>query len=114
MGLSTHVLDTSAGRPAAGLHLAVSRLGPGNMVQPLLEAQTNANGRTDRPLIEAGSLDTGSYQIAFNVGDYFARMGIQSTLYSVVPIVFSVIDPSAHYHIALLITPWNYTTYRGS
>jgi 5-hydroxyisourate hydrolase len=109
--LTTHVLDTSTGRPAAGVKVSLYR------GQSLLrEMVTNADGRGDRPLLEGVQFLAGTYRLEFAVGDYFASMGQPDTrrFLDVVPIVFVVDDPMKSYHVPLLVTPWSYSTYRGS
>jgi 2-oxo-4-hydroxy-4-carboxy-5-ureidoimidazoline decarboxylase len=108
--LSTHVLDLAAGRPAAGVRVALYEIGTG--ARGLLrEAVTNADGRTDAPLIADEPLRIGTYELLFDVGSYF-RAG--APFLDIVPIRFSVAEPEGHYHVPLLATPWSYTTYRGS
>ena len=107
--LSTHVLDTGKGRPAPGVRVALHEIG--SSARALLkEAVTNSDGRTDAPLIADEPLRIGTYQLTFHMGDYFSGAGFLD----VVPIRFSIAEPEAHYHVPLLVTPWSYTTYRGS
>ncbi len=113
--LSTHVLDLTAGRPAAGLRIELRRISPGPAV--LKTAVTNADGRTDAPLLGAEEMAAGIYQIEFHVGEYFASKGAapqKTPFLDVVPVRFGVSDPSASYHVPLLVTPWASNTYRGS
>ena len=115
--LSTHVLDTAAGRPASGVALVLSRLSDGRHRTVLLETQTNQDGRTDSPLLDREALPTGLYEIAFLVGDYFPRQGgalPDPPFLDVVPIRFGIADPQGHYHVPLLVSPWSFSTYRGS
>lgn len=112
--ITTHVLDTAAGRPAAGLKVILTRLGG----TPLLmtEAVTNADGRVDKPLLEGVAFSVGHYEIMFHVGDYFRRTGIalpDPPFLDLVPIRFGVAE-DAHYHVPLLVSPFAYSTYRGS
>jgi 5-hydroxyisourate hydrolase len=109
--LTTHVLDISGGIPAAGMRISVYR--DGKLVQ---SAITNQSGRLDSPLIAGDQLIKGSYRLEFAVGDYFAARGDESArrFLTVVPIVFEVDDPRSDYHVPLLVSPWSYTTYRGS
>jgi len=109
--LSTHVLDLSAGRPAAGMRLELWRLGPAP--QLLKSAVTNRDGRTDAPLLAEGEMASGTYEIVFLVGDYFGSAAADRFL-DRVPIRFGLTDPTASYHVPLLVTPWSYNTYRGS
>ena len=104
MSLTTHVLDLAAGRPAAGVAITLLR---GEEV--LATAVTNADGRTDRPLLE--TLEAGEYELRFAVGDYF---GTEPRFLDVVPVRFGVGDPQAHHHVPLLVAPGGYSTYRGS
>ena len=110
--ITTHVLDTAAGRPAAGLKLVLSRLDPPMVVA---EAVTNADGRVDRPLLEGAGFATGRYEIVFHVGDYFRRAGTlpDPPFLDLVPLRFGVAE-DAHYHVPLLVSPYAYSTYRGS
>jgi hydroxyisourate hydrolase len=113
--LSTHVLDLVSGRPAAGVRIELTRIGPGVVLRKT--AVTNADGRTDAPLLGAGELTVGIYQLEFHVGDYFgSKNGPQgeTPFLDVVPVRFGIGDPSASYHVPLLMTPWSYNTYRGS
>jgi 2-oxo-4-hydroxy-4-carboxy-5-ureidoimidazoline decarboxylase len=107
--LSTHVLDTVTGRPAPGVRIALHEIG--DSARSLIkETVTNADGRTDAPLISGEPLRIGTYELTFHVGNYFGASGFLD----VVPIRFSIAEPEGHYHVPLLVTPWSYTTYRGS
>ncbi|MEQ1614896.1 MAG: hydroxyisourate hydrolase, partial [Hyphomicrobiaceae bacterium] len=114
--LSTHVLDTVSGKPAAGVKIELSQIGPrgdGLMVSTI----TNADGRTDTPLIAAAPLRIGSYELQFHMADYFKRTGgtaADPAYLDIVPIRFQIAEPTGHYHVPLLASPWSYTTYRGS
>jgi 5-hydroxyisourate hydrolase len=114
-GLSTHVLDTVNGCPAAGVRIEVLALDAG---QPRLlsTAVTNSDGRTDAPVVAPENLKAGIYELVFHIGDYFANGTKPGALpyLTTVPIRVGVADPGAHYHVALLVSPWSYTTYRGS
>jgi hydroxyisourate hydrolase len=113
--ISTHALDLTAGGPAAGLRVELLRLTPDPAL--LKTAVTNADGRTDGPLLTAPELAAGTYQVEFHVGEYFASKGVAPAkipFLDVVPVRFGIADPSASYHIPLLVTPWAYSTYRGS
>jgi 5-hydroxyisourate hydrolase len=105
--LTTHVLDTARGRPAAGVAIELARLTGGGR-ELLATATTNADGRTDEPLLR--ELAAGEYELAFAVGDYFG----EAPFLDRVPVRFRVADPDAHYHVPLLVSPWSYSTYRGS
>ena len=120
-GLTTHILDTANGKPAAGVKLELYRLELNRLESNGLEHEirtlitstiTNADGRTDEPLIARGSLQTGRYEIVFFVGDYFGLSG--ERFLETVPIRFGIADTNAHYHVPLLVSPWSYSTYRGS
>ncbi len=114
--LTTHVLDTSAGRPGAGLALTLFRLG-GAAPEPVAQAVTNQDGRCDAPLLAGAAFQPGLYQLEFAVGAYFRRQGLagaEPAFLEVVPIRFGINDASQHYHVPLLITPYSYATYRGS
>jgi 5-hydroxyisourate hydrolase len=107
--LTTHVLDTATGRPAAGVAIELVRDGA-----VVARATTNADGRTDGPLLEA--LQVGEYELRFAVGTYFAGSdGVSDPPFlDVVPVRFAVADAGAHHHVPLLVSPWSYSTYRGS
>ena len=112
--ITTHVLDTAAGRPAAGLKVILTRLD--GVPQVLAEAVTNADGRCDKPLLEGAAFAAGQYEITFHVGEYFSRTGAQlpnPPFLDVVPLRFGVSE-DAHYHVPLLVSPFAYSTYRGS
>lgn len=114
--LTTHVLDTHGGAPAAGLLVELFRLeGAGRTL--LVGVRTNADGRADRPLLEGAALLAGRYELRFHVGPYFAARGValpDPPFLEVVPVAFGVADPAGHYHVPLLVSPWAYSTYRGS
>jgi hydroxyisourate hydrolase len=115
VSLSTHVLDVARGRPAAGVAIELWR--DGSLVA---SAITNADGRTDAPLVAPGALEVGGYELRFAVGPYFAALEgdgppvADPPFLDVVPVVFGVADADAHHHVPLLVTPWSYSTYRGS
>jgi 2-oxo-4-hydroxy-4-carboxy-5-ureidoimidazoline decarboxylase len=114
--LSTHVLDTHAGRPAIGVAIALYELA-GERYHQLTTAITNADGRTDQPLIGGRPLPIGVYELRFAVGDHFRKRGIEGgnpPFLDIVPLRFSIAEPEGHYHVPLLCTPWSYSTYRGS
>lgn len=113
MGLSTHILDTSQGRPAAGVELVLSQEN-GEAWQEIGRGVTDADGRC-RTLLGERELERTNYKLRFEVAPYFARQSITiSCLYPYVEIVFTITDPSQHYHVPLLIAANGYTTYRGS
>ncbi|MDX2104625.1 MAG: hydroxyisourate hydrolase [Alphaproteobacteria bacterium] len=111
--LTTHVLDTARGCPAKGVVVELARLDHGTVI-PLKMVATNADGRTDQPLLSGDELVAGSYQLLFRIGDYFQDTGLTNAFLDEVPIRFRIADASAHYHVPLLASPWSYTTYRGS
>jgi len=114
--LSTHVLDTASGGPAAGVRVVLTELGA-SAEGLLKDAITNVDGRTDEPLLAGAPLRIGTYQIAFHIGAYFAAKGIAAAsppFLDVVPVRFASADPEGHYHVPLLASPWSYATYRGS
>jgi len=114
--LSTHVLDTHAGRPAVGVAIELYEL-TGERYHSLTTAVTNADGRTDQPLIGGRPLPIGRYELRFAVGDHFRRRGVETgdpPFLDIVPLRFSIAEPEGHYHVPLLCTPWSYSTYRGS
>lgn len=114
--LSTHVLDTRDGRPAAGVALHLYRLDAGGR-HWLLTAHTNAEGRSDGPLLAGTDFTAGRYELRFAIGAYFRAAGPAPDglpFLDEVPLEFGVSDPDAHYHVPLLCTPWSYSVYRGS
>lgn len=114
--LTTHVLDTAHGRPAAGMTIEFS-LREGAGWKPVKTVRTNADGRTDEPLLTGDAMRAGEYQLLFHVGDYFRSAGVtlsEPAFLERVPLVFGVADANAHYHVPLLCSPWTYSTYRGS
>ena len=111
-GLTTHVLDTMHGRPAAGVALRLLRDG-----HAVAAAVTNADGRCDAPLLTGEDLNAGAYRLEFDVGAYFRDLGLDlpdPAFLETVVIDFGVADPAAHYHVPLLVSPFAYSTYRGS
>lgn len=115
--LSTHVLDTYGGQPAAGVLVELVEMPGTGDLRPIAQAVTNHDGRTDRPLIDGRPIPIGVYELRFAVGDYFARRGTpvaDPAFLDVVPVRFSVAEPEGRYHVPLLMTPWSYSTYRGS
>lgn len=111
--LTTHVLDTSTGRPAAGLTLHLTRI-EGETRHPLKTVATNADGRCDAPLLEGDAMAPGAYEIAFEVGPYFDS---RDAFLDIVPVRFRIAPHGQgpdHLHVPLLISPYGYSTYRGS
>ena len=114
--LTTHVLDTAHGRPAAGLAVELARF-DGTQYQPLVRTLTNADGRCDAPLLEGAALVPGRYRLSFAAGAYFAALGVvlpDPPFVDRVTLDFGIADAAAHYHVPLLVSPWSYATYRGS
>jgi 5-hydroxyisourate hydrolase len=116
-GLTTHVLDTTRGRPASGVAIELHALAADGARTLVASVRTNADGRTDTPLIAAAEARAGAFELSFHVGAYFRAVGIalaDPPFLDVVPIRFAIADPQAHYHVPLVVTPWSYSTYRGS
>ncbi|GAB5437174.1 hydroxyisourate hydrolase [Falsiruegeria mediterranea] len=114
--LTTHVLDTAKGCPAAGLKITLSRV-DGDTRQELVEMITNEDGRTDSPILPTKTFETGTYELIFHAGDYLRASGqaAEEPLFlDQVPIRFGMSDGDAHYHVPLLLSPFGFSTYRGS
>lgn len=114
--LTTHVLDTAQGIPAAGVPIIVLRVSGSDRVT-VAQAVTNAQGRVDGPLLVGGAFTIGTYELAFEVEDYFRRQPVtlaSPPFLDIVTLRFSVADADQHYHVPLLVSPWSYSTYRGS
>ncbi|MDB5802493.1 MAG: hydroxyisourate hydrolase [Rhodocyclales bacterium] len=112
--LTTHVLDTAHGCPAAGMGFALFRVGED---APLVSGVTNADGRYDAPLLQGDALATGAYALRFEVAAYFRTRGVElpePPFLDVVTLEFGIADATTHYHVPLLVSPWAYSTYRGS
>jgi 5-hydroxyisourate hydrolase len=116
--LTTHVLDTAHGCPATNLHLELWSVdvqsGQKNLLKTMM---TNSDGRTDTPLLSDDELTVGVYELVFIVGEYFTRFSEvlpNPAFLDRIPIQFGIADPSVHYHVPLLVSPWSYSTYRGS
>ena len=115
--LTTHVLDTALGRPGAGIPVSVYRIDKGAARQSVQSVLTNQNGRCDEPLLEGDAFIAGVYELVFNLAEYFAASG---QILSDPPFVGEVVlrvgiaDATQHYHVPLLVSPWSYSTYRGS
>ena len=110
-GITSHVLDTSLGKPASGIEIALERVGDDSDWQPVGSGTTDDDGRC--PGLTGGNIEAGHYRINFMVADYFKRQGV-SAFYPVVRIEFTVSDAQQHYHVPLLLNPFGYSTYRGS
>jgi len=115
--LSTHVLDTAHGCPAAGMRVTLQRL-DGAAAQTLKTVVLNHDGRTDGgPLLDAGAMAVGRYRLLFEVAAYFRGRGVtlpEPPFVDTVPLDFGIADAAGHYHVPLLVSPWSYSTYRGS
>jgi 5-hydroxyisourate hydrolase len=114
--LTTHVLDTMHGAPAAGMALRLYRL-EGEQAQLLKSLSLNHDGRVDGPLLQGAELQPGRYRLLFGVGDYFKSLGValpEPSFLDQVPLDFGIADAGLHYHVPLLASPWSYSTYRGS
>ena len=112
--LTTHVLDTASGRPAAGLKIELFREGEAAALNTIV---TNRDGRADGPILDGNACQPGRYELRFHAGDYLRASGIElpdPPFLDVIPIRFGIADPSAHYHVPLLLSPYGYSTYRGS
>jgi 5-hydroxyisourate hydrolase len=115
--LTTHVLDTANGCPAAGMQVALHRLEAGGGATLLKAFALNADGRADSPLLEGEAFRAGRYRLVFGVADYFRRRGTalpEPPFLDQVPLEFGLAAGQAHYHVPLLVSPWAYSTYRGS
>ncbi|WP_149139982.1 hydroxyisourate hydrolase [Gemmobacter caeruleus] len=114
--LTTHVLDTARGKPAAGVRIALFRLGADGY-RKIAETVTNADGRTDQPMLSGDAMAPGRYELVFQAGDYLrasGQAGAGELFLDEIPIRFGIPDAGQHYHVPLLISPFAYSTYRGS
>ena len=114
--LSTHVLDTASGTPARGVAIELFTV-QGESRRSILRTVTNADGRTDAPLMSGEAFRPGTYELVFAVGDYFRTRGTPAAeppFLDIVPIRFTIAEADGHYHVPLLVSPWSYSTYRGS
>jgi len=114
--LSTHILDTANGQPAADVRIELWHL-RGDGEKLLKTVRTNKDGRTDAPLLDAASIQAGAYELLFFVGEYFESRGVPQPdpkFLDIIPIRFGIADAAANYHVPLLVSPWSYSTYRGS
>ena len=115
-GLTTHVLDTTQGKPGAGIEVELFLL-DGDRRRLLKSVRTNDDGRCDAPLLTSAEMETGVYELVFHVADHFSAAGIvlpDPPFLGVVPLRFGIADATRHYYVPLLISPWSYSTYRGS
>ena len=113
--LTTHVLDTARGKPARGMRIELHRLENGQKIF-VTKTITNGDGRTNGPLLIDDTMRAGQYRLLFHVGDYFENAGVEGArrFLDVVPVLFTIDDADAAYHVPLLVSPWAYSTYRGS
>lgn len=111
--ITTHVLDTAHGRPAAGMAVALHYLATEGDARELGRGATDADGRLKTLLPAGAALEPGTYRLSFDTGGWYAARG-ESSFYPRVRILFTVTDPGAHYHVPLLLSPFGYSTYRGS
>ncbi len=114
--LSTHVLDTAHGIPAAGMSVTLYRV-QGDTLETIVQTVTNDDGRTDTPLLDADAIAPGEYQLEFGVADYFSAKGVDNSeepFLGTVVIRFGIGSLERGYHVPLLVSPWSYSTYRGS
>jgi 5-hydroxyisourate hydrolase len=114
--LSTHVLDTVNGKPAKGVAIELFAV-EGAQRRSVVRTITNADGRTDAPLMIGDAFHTGAYELVFEVGAYFKALGTPMAdppFLDIVPIRFAIAEPDGQYHVPLLVSPWSYSTYRGS
>lgn len=114
--LTTHVLDTAAGEPAAGLQIRLYRL-DGDVRSLLTSTRTNGDGRVGGPLLDGAAMASGTYELVFAAGAYLRQRGVElprPAFLDEIPIRFGIADISAHYHVPLLLQPYGYSTYRGS
>ena len=114
--LSTHVLDITQGKPGAGVAVALYAVGPGGRTL-LKTAVTNVDGRCDAPLLADAAMQVGQYELVFGAGDYFEAQGVvlaKPWFIDCVTLAFGIADATQNYHVPLVVSPWAYSTYRGS
>jgi 5-hydroxyisourate hydrolase len=114
--LSTHVLDTAHGCPAAGMHVTLQKLEGGGVID-LLHVALNADGRAPAALLDAAQMAVGRYRLLFAAAHYFRARGVvlpEPPFIDTVQVDFGIADTAGHYHVPLLVSPWSYSTYRGS
>lgn len=115
--LTTHILDTASGRPAAGVRIELFSVNRDGSITEICAVDTNDDGRCDGPILDQDAFRAGNYELRFHVGAYFAGAGGPTdgpAFLDVVPVRFGVSSPDEHYHVPLLISPFGYSTYRGS
>lgn len=114
--LTTHVLDTARGLPASGMTVSLYQIA-GDAPKRLAKMMTNADGRTDGPILPMAQFAAGTYELVFEVGSYFNHLGLacdDPRFLDIIPIRFGIHDVESHYHVPLLVSPFGYSTYRGS
>ncbi|WP_085025507.1 hydroxyisourate hydrolase [Ensifer aridi] len=114
--LTTHVLDTALGKPAEGLRIDLFWL-EGEERRLIRTVHTNSDGRVDGPLVEGTEFTAGTYELLFHAGDYLRAKGValpDPAFLDLIPLRFGIADPGSHYHVPLLLSPYGYSTYRGS
>jgi len=115
--LTTHILDTANGCPGEGIEIVLFKVGTEGSLKRLKSVVSNSDGRVDAPLLEGAEFAVGTYQLEFAAGDYFRARGTalaDLAFLDVIPIRFGIADADAHYHVPLLVSPYSYSTYRGS
>lgn len=116
-GLTTHVLDTARGRPAAGLRIDLSAVEADGRTRAIKTVTTNPDGRCDAPLLGPAEMKIGRYELVFHVAAYFHASGMtlaDPPFLEQIPVRFAIAEPGRHYHVPLLVSPYGYVTYRGS
>jgi len=111
--LTTHVLDTALGKPAGNLRIDLFRI-DGERAEQISSTRTNDDGRCDAPLLSGEAMTSGTYELRFHAGDYLGQNADDVPFLDIIPIRFGIADVSAHYHVPLLLSPYSYSTYRGS
>jgi len=115
--LTTHILDTAAGRPAAGIAIALHAIAADGSATLVSRHITNADGRCDEPILSGETMKAGVYELVFEIAAYFRQTGValaEPPFLDRIPIRFGISDASAHYHVPLLVSPYGFSTYRGS
>ncbi len=116
-GLTTHILDLAHGRPAADVAVILHARDRNGVLSEITKTKTSTDGRCPNPLLDQDGIKAGRYQLDFHVGDYYRNLGVvlpEPAFLDIVTISFGIADPSSHYHVPLLISPYGYSTYRGS
>ncbi|WP_426239085.1 hydroxyisourate hydrolase [Pararhizobium sp. DWP1-1-3] len=111
--LTTHVLDTALGKPAGNLRIDLFHI-ESDRAEQIGSTRTNDDGRCDAPLLSGDAMISGTYELRFHAGDYLGRRDGEVAFLDIIPIRFGIADVSAHYHVPLLLSPYSYSTYRGS